>query len=96
MLETQREVSMATQVRIARNKGGGSTNGVAHDPSERVYVTGPHFTANREAAIEGRTQGIFSSTTNPDNPETMFSDAEAKRLLEQGHWSYLRPEIERR
>lgn len=82
------------QVRITRNRGGGSTNGVPHDPSERVYVTGPHFTHNRAAAISGRVQGIFSSTSDPSDPETLFTPDEAERLITVGKWSYLRPEVE--
>lgn len=71
------------QVRITRNHGEGSTNGVPHDPEERVYVTGPHF---------GR--DVFSSTLDKDDPEALFEEREAKALIGLGKWRYLRPEIE--
>jgi hypothetical protein len=74
---------MGATVRITRNKGKGSTNGVPHNPTERVYVTGPHFSRD-----------IYSSTLDPNDGETLFDRSEAERLLALGHWSYLAPEIE--
>lgn len=85
---------MEAKVRIRRWRGKGSTNGVEHDPMEPVYVTGPHFTENREAVIFGRARpGIFSSTTDPDDPEAQFTRAEAERLIALGKWANLHPSI---
>lgn len=81
------------KVRIIRWRGKGTTNGVEHDPMELVYVTGPHFTENRAAAIAGRAQGIFSSTSDPDDPEAQFTRAEAERLIALGKWANLHPSI---
>lgn len=54
---------------ITRQQGGGTTNGVPHDTSKRVYVTGPHFGSD-----------VFSSTADPAKA-SRYTQEEAERIL---------------
>lgn len=69
---------MTDMVQITRK---GTDLGVNID--RRVYVTGPHFGA-----------GVFSSTDDPADPETLFTPTDATRLLLEGKWRGLDPVVE--